>query len=45
MATINRQKLEQVLGVEIDNFAREHPKCFALYQRAKGCLLDGVPMN
>jgi len=45
MSTINREKLEKVLEQEIQMFAREHPKCYALYQRAKGCLLDGVPMN
>lgn len=45
MATINRDKLEKVLEQEIQLFAREHPKCYALYQRAKGSLLDGVPMN
>jgi glutamate-1-semialdehyde 2,1-aminomutase len=45
MATINRNKLEKVLEKEIQLFAREHPKCYALYQRAKGSLLDGVPMN
>jgi glutamate-1-semialdehyde 2,1-aminomutase len=45
MATINRQKLEKVLEQEIQLFAREHPKCYALYQRAKDSLLDGVPMN
>jgi hypothetical protein len=45
MSTINRKKLDSQLQQEIQLFAREHPKCFALYQRAKGCLLDGVPMN
>jgi glutamate-1-semialdehyde 2,1-aminomutase len=45
MATINRNKLEKVLEKEIQLFAREHPKGYALYQRAKGSLLDGVPMN
>jgi glutamate-1-semialdehyde 2,1-aminomutase len=45
MATINRNKLEKVLEKEIQLFAREQPKCYALYQRAKGSLLDGVPMN
>jgi glutamate-1-semialdehyde 2,1-aminomutase len=45
MSTINRKKLDSQLQQEIQLFAREHPKCFALNLRAKGCLLDGVPMN
>jgi glutamate-1-semialdehyde 2,1-aminomutase len=45
MTVIDRQRLQHVLSVELDRFATEHPKCHALYERAKGCLLDGVPMN
>ena len=45
MATIDRKRLHQVLELELEKFSHDHPKCYALYQRAKGCLLDGVPMN
>ena len=45
MAEIDRAKLEKVLEQEIARFATEHPECHKLYERAKGCLLDGVPMN
>jgi glutamate-1-semialdehyde 2,1-aminomutase len=45
MAEINRAKLDQVLELEISRFAKDHPECHKLYERAKGSLLDGVPMN
>ena len=45
MAEIDRAKLEKVLEQEIARFAAEHSECHKLYERAKGCLLDGVPMN
>src|SRR5512137_2347491 len=45
MTEINRQKLTDMLKVESARFRAEHPKCHHLYERAKGCLLDGVPMN
>jgi glutamate-1-semialdehyde 2,1-aminomutase len=45
MTVIDRNKLQRALDQEIDRFAAEHPECHALYERAKGCLLDGVPMN
>ncbi len=45
MAEINRKKLSAMLQVESDRFMAEHPGCHSLYERAKGCLLDGVPMN
>lgn len=45
MAEINRKKLSDMLQVETDRFKAEHHKCHSLYERAKGCLLDGVPMN
>ncbi len=45
MTMIDRERLHQVLEKEITVFADEHPQCYALYQRAKNCLLDGVPMN
>ncbi len=45
MADVDRAKLETMLAEEIKRFANEHPECHKLYERAKGCLLDGVPMN
>ena len=45
MRQIDRKKLHSVLQLEIERFAGEHPQCQDLYERAKGCLLDGVPMN
>ncbi len=45
MAFVDRKRLQNALQTEISLFSQEHPECFKLYQRAKGCLLDGVPMN
>lgn len=45
MATIDRSKLDAALNNEISLFREHHPECYRLYERAKGCLLDGVPMN
>ena len=45
MAEIDRKKLDKVLALEITRFANEHPECHKLFERAKGCLLDGIPMN
>lgn len=45
MTVIDRMRLQNVLQKEISVFEKEHPKCHALYERARGCLLDGVPMN
>lgn len=45
MTDIDRKKLQSVLQAEINRFSDEHPKCHAMYEKAKGCLLDGVPMN
>lgn len=45
MTTIDREHLHDVLEKEIHLFSDCHPKCHDLYQRAKNCLLDGVPMN
>ncbi|MHC1783883.1 MAG: aspartate aminotransferase family protein [Anaerolineaceae bacterium] len=45
MTVIDRTRLQNVLQKEISTFEKDHPKCHALYERARGCLLDGVPMN
>ncbi len=45
MTTINREKLEKLQQREMKRFVDEHPRSAELYQRAKGSLLGGVPMN
>lgn len=45
MTSIDRKKLDLKLQEETTRFKTEHPNCYKLYERAKGCLLDGVPMN
>ncbi|MCF8067958.1 MAG: aminotransferase class III-fold pyridoxal phosphate-dependent enzyme [Desulfobacterales bacterium] len=42
---INRKKLEEQQKKEIKLFEKSHKKSKALFDRAKGCLLRGVPMN
>ena len=42
---IDRDRLAQRLEEERDRFRADHPRSLALYERAKGSLLDGVPMN
>jgi glutamate-1-semialdehyde 2,1-aminomutase len=43
--TIDRDRLARLLEVERDRFRADHPRSLALYERARGSLLDGVPMN
>jgi glutamate-1-semialdehyde 2,1-aminomutase len=43
--TIDRHRLAQRLEEERTRFREEHPRSLTLYERAKGSLLDGVPMN
>jgi glutamate-1-semialdehyde 2,1-aminomutase len=45
MATINREKLKKLHERETNRFVAEHPRSAALYRRAEGSLLGGVPMN
>jgi glutamate-1-semialdehyde 2,1-aminomutase len=45
MAVINRSKLQELLEKEEREFADEHPRSRALFERAKKSLLAGVPMN
>jgi glutamate-1-semialdehyde aminotransferase len=45
MRQVDRKKLQSMLQQEIERFARDHAKCHAHYEKAKGCLLDGVPMT
>jgi hypothetical protein len=42
---INREKLKAQYLKEIELFEKTHPKSKELYERAKGSLLQGVPMN
>jgi glutamate-1-semialdehyde 2,1-aminomutase len=44
-ATLDRQRLARRLDEERARFRSDHPRSLALYERAKGSLLDGVPMN
>ena len=45
MATIDRTRLSKQLAHELQRFADTHPRSRELFERAKGSLLDGVPMN
>jgi len=45
MITIDRKRLEKLQGREEKRFIADHPRSAALYERAQGSLLGGVPMN
>ena len=45
MRMIQRDRLAVLMAQELDRFAGAHPRSLALYERAKGSLLSGVPMN
>jgi glutamate-1-semialdehyde 2,1-aminomutase len=45
MRRIDRSVLGRVLGDEIQRFAENHPRSKALFERAKGSLIAGVPMG
>lgn len=45
MAVIDRHRLYSVMEFETKKFVTERPKSAALFERARGSLLDGVPMN
>ena len=42
---LDRNQLGQLLAREIETFRTDHPKSLALFERAQGSLLAGVPMN
>ena len=44
-AALDRSRLQQLLTEEQQRFERDHPRSRALFERAKGSLLGGVPMN
>jgi glutamate-1-semialdehyde 2,1-aminomutase len=43
--TLNRDRLSRLMADETARFQRANPRSMALWERAKGSLLDGVPMN
>jgi glutamate-1-semialdehyde aminotransferase len=43
--TVDRDRLARLLQRELDTFAGRHPRSRSLHERARGSLLDGVPMN
>ncbi len=45
MTEIDRSRLEMLLEREQQRFIAEHPRSQALFERARGSLLGGVPMN
>ena len=44
-AAIDRQLLKKLISEEQKLFEKSHPKSKQLFEEAKNCLLDGVPMN
>lgn len=45
MKTYDRSRLELLMKEELKRFEKAHPKSKKLFERAKGSLLAGVPMN
>ena len=45
MVTIDRARLREALRREGERFLAAHPRSHALFERAKGSLLGGVPMS
>ena len=43
--TLDRSRLARLMDRELATFASDNPRSMALHERAKGSLLDGVPMN
>ena len=43
--TLDRSRLQHLMELEQRDFAARHPRSAALHERARGSLLDGVPMN
>jgi glutamate-1-semialdehyde 2,1-aminomutase len=43
--TLDRSRLAQLMAAETAAFEEANPRSQALFERAKGSLLDGVPMN
>ena len=45
MKRIDRSRVKELMAKEEKQFVKKHPKSKALFKRAKGSLLAGVPMN
>ncbi len=45
MKTIHRGRLRELYASELRRFATTHPRSHALFEQAKGSLLEGVPMH
>ncbi len=43
--TVDRDRVHALLERELTTFAERHPRTRSLHERARGSLLDGVPMN
>ncbi len=43
--TLDRSRLARLMDRELATFAADNPRSLALHERARGSLLDGVPMN
>jgi glutamate-1-semialdehyde 2,1-aminomutase len=43
--TLDRARLEPLMTAEMATFERANPRSRALFERAQGSMLDGVPMN
>ena len=43
--TLDRSRIERLMAAEMAAFERANPRSKALFERAQGSLLDGVPMN
>ena len=45
MSEIDRAWLRELMSRELSSFREANPKSFEIFERARGSLLDGVPMN
>ena len=45
MSEIDRAWLRELMSRELASFREENPRSFEIFERARGSLLDGVPMN
>ena len=45
MSEIDRAWLRELMSRELSSFREANPRSFEIFERARGSLLDGVPMN
>src|SRR5262245_45788034 len=45
LRSVDRQRLQSLLGQERERFDKEHPRSRALFERARASLVGGVPMS